>query len=447
MREKHLGIWRAITLARVRRAGAAAWGSGWWRSGSGPATWSRSSPTTARSGSTPISASCRWAASPTASTPPTPPRQVEYIVNDSGTRFFFAENEEQLDKILEVRGRCPQLVKIFVFDMEGLHGFQDEQVMPFDGAARAGRRATTASIPAPSTGWSRSPGPRTWPSSSTPPAPPGPPKGAMLSHRNILFQLELRRLHHRAARGRPAALLPAAVPRRRADVHASSTRCDTGATVNFAESIDTVPENIREVAPAAVLRGAADLGEVLLRRGAAHAGGHAGSAGSPTDWAIGVGMRVAERRIAGRRPSLGPAAAATGSADFLVLDNVKRSIGPAPGARRRHRRGAHRPRPDPVVPGARHRHARGLRPDRELRPRHGHAAPTASSSARWAWPGRTPRCALSPAGRDPPEGPARLPRLLRASPTRPRRRSSTAGCTPATWAPSTPTASCASPTA
>ena len=35
------------------------------------------------------------------------PGQVEYIVNDSGTRFFFAENEEQLDKILEVRGALP----------------------------------------------------------------------------------------------------------------------------------------------------------------------------------------------------------------------------------------------------------------------------------------------------------------------------------------------------
>ena len=58
-------------------------------------------------------------------------RQVEYIVNDSGTRFFFAENEEQLDKILEVRARCPKLVKIFVFDMDGLHEFKDEQVMPF----------------------------------------------------------------------------------------------------------------------------------------------------------------------------------------------------------------------------------------------------------------------------------------------------------------------------
>src|SRR4030095_11165051 len=45
--------------------------------------------------------------SPTASA-----RQVEYIVNDSGTKFVFAENEEQLDKVLEARKGCPQLVKI-----------------------------------------------------------------------------------------------------------------------------------------------------------------------------------------------------------------------------------------------------------------------------------------------------------------------------------------------
>ena len=34
-------------------------------------------------------------------------KQVEYILNDSRTRFLFVENEEQLDKFLEVRERCP----------------------------------------------------------------------------------------------------------------------------------------------------------------------------------------------------------------------------------------------------------------------------------------------------------------------------------------------------
>ena len=97
--------------------------------------------------------------------------------------------------------------------------------------------------------------------------------------------------------------------------------------MNFAESIDTVPENIREVAPARVLRGAAHLGEVLLRRRAAHAGGDAalGRARLP----LGDRRRHARGRAPPRRPAAvaGLAAPATALADFLVLDNVKRSMG------------------------------------------------------------------------------------------------------------------------
>src|SRR5882762_7819424 len=46
--------------------------------------------------------------------------QVEYLVNDSTTRVIFAEDEEQLDKILSCRARCPSLQKIVIFDMDGL---------------------------------------------------------------------------------------------------------------------------------------------------------------------------------------------------------------------------------------------------------------------------------------------------------------------------------------
>src|SRR5436309_1815689 len=55
--------------------------------------------------------------------------QVEYLVNDSRTKVIFAEDEEQLDKILACRTRCPTLEKIVVFDMEGLSGFLDPMVM------------------------------------------------------------------------------------------------------------------------------------------------------------------------------------------------------------------------------------------------------------------------------------------------------------------------------
>src|SRR5437868_9970568 len=55
--------------------------------------------------------------------------QVEYLINDSSTKVIFAEDEEQLDKILSCRARCPTLQKIVVFDMEGLAGFSDPMVM------------------------------------------------------------------------------------------------------------------------------------------------------------------------------------------------------------------------------------------------------------------------------------------------------------------------------
>ncbi len=197
------------------------------------------------------------------------PRQVEYILNDSGTRFFFAENEEQLDKILEVRARCPQLVKIFVYDMEGLHDFRDEQVMPFEAllelGARYEREHPGAFDPLVEIARPHDLAILVYTSGTT-----GPPKGAMLSHQNIIFQLGYSDF---IAEPRPGdqqlSFLPLSHVAERTFTVFFPLR--TGATVNFAESIDTVPENIREVGAGGVLRRAPHLGEVLLGRGAAHA--------------------------------------------------------------------------------------------------------------------------------------------------------------------------------
>src|SRR5262249_57330455 len=99
----------------------------------------------------------------------------------------------------------------------------------------------------------------------------------------------------------------------------------TGATVNFAESLDTVPDNLREVAPAlffAVPRiWEKFYSAVALRmRDATRVGRLAYQA------ALAVGGRVADQRLAGRPPGVGLRLLFR-VADFLVLDNLKRSIG------------------------------------------------------------------------------------------------------------------------
>jgi long-chain acyl-CoA synthetase len=322
MREKDLGIWRAITWRqygeRARRAGLGLVGLGL-RPGDVVSIIADNCPEWLYTDLGTLSVGGITNGIYTTDSP----RQVEYIVNDSGTRFFFAENEEQLDKILEVRARCPQLVTIVVYDMEGLHAFRDPQVMDFAAllelGARYDREHPGAFDRMVEIAQPEELATLVYTSGTT-----GPPKGAMLSHRNILFQLGYADF---AAEPRPGdqqlSFLPLSHIAERTFTVFYPLR--TGATVNFAESIDTVPENLREVAPAVFfavpriwekfysgvalrMRDATRLGRLAYR------------------WAIGVGARVADHRLAGRRPPAGLRLLHR-IADVLVLDNVKRSLG------------------------------------------------------------------------------------------------------------------------
>src|SRR3984893_9511740 len=114
--------------------------------------------------------------------------QVEYLLNDSATRVIFAEDEEQLDKLVACRARCRILQKIVVFDMEGLSGFSDPMVMSLaefmalGSNHRVGREALWEEMIA-----SRGAGDLAilvYTSGTT-----GPPKGAMHSNRGVTHQM------------------------------------------------------------------------------------------------------------------------------------------------------------------------------------------------------------------------------------------------------------------
>jgi len=50
--------------------------------------------------------------------------QVKYLVNDSDSRFLVVENEEQLDKYLQIENDVPGLLKVIILEDEGLHDLE-----------------------------------------------------------------------------------------------------------------------------------------------------------------------------------------------------------------------------------------------------------------------------------------------------------------------------------
>ena len=173
--------------------------------------------------------------------------QVEYLVNDSKTNFYFAENEEQLDKILEVRDNCPSLKKIIIYDLEGLHEFSDPQVMSFSELIKLGE-SIDKNNPDLFESLMAKVSPEdiailVYTSGTT-----GPSKGAMISNKNIVYQINTGiNIFKPQENDEQLSFLPLChILERTVSV---MYPLQTAAVINFAESIDTVPENIREVSP------------------------------------------------------------------------------------------------------------------------------------------------------------------------------------------------------
>ena len=173
--------------------------------------------------------------------------EVKYHLSHSEARFFFVEDEEQLDKALEIRDQLPKLEKIIVMDMKGLRHFNDPMVISFDELLQKGRECDEKD---PALFEQRVEKTRpediatfVYTSGTT-----GPPKAALLSHFNVLSN------SNAFAKHVPAfdtdvilSYLPLChIGERTMSVYHA---INMGFTVFFAESPDTVPENLREVSP------------------------------------------------------------------------------------------------------------------------------------------------------------------------------------------------------
>ena len=173
--------------------------------------------------------------------------QVEYVIQNSESRFFFVENEEQLDKWLHFRDNVASLKKVIVWDLEGLRHFEDPMVMTYDDLLDLGRKIAEKD---PNLVENRidEVAPEdlsvlVYTSGTT-----GPPKGAMLTHRNVTW------MGRAITKDDPVydtdevmSFLPLChIFERLFSVFVHITH---GYTVNFIESLDTVTDNMREISP------------------------------------------------------------------------------------------------------------------------------------------------------------------------------------------------------
>ncbi|MEX3009599.1 long-chain fatty acid--CoA ligase [Hoeflea sp. TYP-13] len=187
--------------------------------------------------------------------PTNPWPELRYILEHSRARFVVCGDQEQTDKVfdaLEHGGELPHLEKIICVDMKGLKHYPRERLMSFDEVAALGRSkreeygdlfensidALTPDDVAVVV----------YTSGTT-----GMPKGAMLSHRGLIWGgLRLSERHGiDETNWEVLCYLPLC--------HVAERLCSTimqlvnGTPVNFAESIDAVNQNLREIAPTGFL--------------------------------------------------------------------------------------------------------------------------------------------------------------------------------------------------
>ena len=199
--------------------------------------------------------------------PTNPAAEVGYLLNDSGAKVLVAEDQEQVDKAFAVLDQAPGMVRIVYLEPRGIrHRYDSELLLSWEDFLELGREHRAAhpdAIAEVMAGQEPADLATLIYTSGT----TGPPKGAMLTVSNVECAIQV--LVEQGAFTDPPpgpkdltlSYLPLAHVAER--IFSTWFNAAAGTQVNFAESIETVPANLREVQPT-ILFGVPRIWEKLL---------------------------------------------------------------------------------------------------------------------------------------------------------------------------------------
>ena len=104
-------------------------------------------------------------------------KELAFVVDHSEARFAFAEDQEQVDKLLELRESCPRLEFIIYADSRGMRHYDDPCLHSVESVQERGRRYDAEHGGFYEQSVASRARATTSPSCSTPPAPRASPRG------------------------------------------------------------------------------------------------------------------------------------------------------------------------------------------------------------------------------------------------------------------------------
>ena len=236
--------------------------------------------------------------------PTNPWPELQYIVRHCGARVVVTGDQEQTDKVIDAlagEGGMPAIEAIVCVDTKGLRNYRNAQLRSFEDLLELGRKRR-AETPGADEAIDRMIDAATpddvtimvYTSGTT-----GPPKGAMLTHRNLVYAAYQYAVATGMTRHRFEAVgyLPLCHVAERC--YSMVMQLVLGGVVNFAESIDTVAQNVREIAPTFFV-GVPRIYEKLQQNFMIRLSDSLPLQRKMTEWSLRRGKVLSDRRQAGR---------------------------------------------------------------------------------------------------------------------------------------------------